>query len=49
MHFLLTRGSLKIRNPQPKTFFRVQTRRMSDLFEPLNSSLAQSVEELGRW
>jgi len=40
------------KNPQPPTknfFFRVQTRRLSDPFEPLNSSLAQSAEELGRW
>jgi len=27
----------------------VQTRRLADLFEPLNSSLAQSAEELWRW
>ena len=39
------------KNPQPSTknFFRVQSRRLADLFEPLNSSLAQSAEELGRW
>jgi len=29
-------------------FFQVQSTRLADLFEPLNSSLAQSVEELGR-
>jgi len=27
----------------------VQSTRLADLFEPLNSSLAQSAEELGRW
>jgi len=27
----------------------VQTRRLADLFEPLNSSLAQLVEELWCW
>jgi len=27
----------------------VQPTRLADLFEPLNSSLAQSVKELGRW
>jgi len=39
------------KNPQPPTkkIFWVQSRRLSDPFEPLNSSLAQSVEELGRW
>jgi len=36
-------------HPQPKNFFRVQSARLADLFEPLNSSLAQSAEELGRW
>jgi len=39
------------KNPDPnqKIFFRVQSRRLADAFEPLNSSLAQSAEELGRW
>ena len=32
-----------------KNFFRVQSTRLADPFEPLNSSLAQSTEELGRW
>jgi len=41
--------SQKIRNSQPKKFFRVQSKRLSDPFEPLNSSLAQSAGELGRW
>jgi len=35
--------------PQPKNFFRVQSRRLSDPFELLNSSLVQLAEELGRW
>jgi len=35
--------------PNQKIFFRVQSTRLADLFEPLNSSLAQSAEELGRW
>jgi len=39
------------KNPHPagKNFFRVQSTRLTDPFEPLNSSLAQSAEELGRW
>ena len=41
--------SQKIRNPQPKKLFWVQSTRLADLFEPLNSSLAQSAEELGHW
>jgi len=41
--------SQKICNPQPKTFFRVQTRKLTNIFEPLNSSLAQSTEELWCW
>jgi len=45
----LWRHSQKICNPQPKIFVRVQTRRLADPSELLNSSLAQSVEELGRW
>jgi len=28
-------------HPQPQNFFRVQSRRLADPFEPLNSSLAQ--------
>jgi len=38
-------------NPHPpgKNFFRVQSTRLADPFEPLNSSLAQMAEELGRW
>ena len=38
----------KTRNPQAKNFFRVQSTRLVDLFEPLNSCLAQSAEELRR-
>jgi len=38
------------KNPQTPTkkFFRVQSTRLADPFEPLSSSLAQSAEELGR-
>jgi len=36
-------------HPPTKDFFQVQSTRLADLFEPLNSSLAQSAEELGRW
>jgi len=32
-----------------KIFFRVQSTTLADPFEPLNSSLAQGAEELGRW
>jgi len=32
-----------------KNFFQVQSTRLADPFEPLNSSLAQSAEELGQW
>jgi len=35
--------------PNQKIFFRVQSRRLSDPCEPMNSSLAQSAEELGHW
>jgi len=45
----LWRQSQKIRNPQPKIFFQVQSTRLADPFELLNSSLVQSAEELGRW
>jgi len=45
----LWRQSQTIRTPQPKIFFRVQSTRLADPFEPLNSSLAQSTEELGSW
>jgi len=37
----------KIRTPQAKNFFRVQSTRLVDPFEPFNSSLAQSADELG--
>jgi len=36
-------------HPQPMKFFRVQSTRLANPFEPLNSSLVQSAEELGRW
>jgi len=45
----LLRQSQKIRTPNQKVFFRVQYIRLADPFEPMNSSLAQSAEELGRW
>jgi len=45
----LWRHSQKIHNLQPKIFSRVDSRRLSDPFEPLNSSLAQSAEELWLW
>jgi len=45
----LWRQSQTIRTPQPKKFCRVQSIRLADPFEPLNSSLAQSAEELERW
>jgi len=35
--------------PPTKNFFQVQTRRLVDPFEPLNSSLAQSAEEIWHW
>jgi len=34
--------------PNQKIFFRVQSTRLADPLEPLNSSLAQSTEQLGR-
>jgi len=39
----------KNQQPTPKIFFRVQTRRLADPFEPVNSSLAQSAKELWHW
>ena len=45
----LWRQSQKIRTPNQKIFFWVQSTRLADPFELLNSSLVQSVEELGRW
>jgi len=33
-------------HPPGKNFFQVQSTRLADPFEPLNSSLAQSAEEL---
>jgi len=47
-HYFIYDVTQKICNPQPK-FFRVQTRRQADAFEPLNSSLEQSAEELWCW
>jgi len=42
----LWRHSQKIRTPNQKFFFQVQSTRLADPFEPLNNSLAQSAEEL---
>jgi len=39
----------KKRIPQAKKFFRLQSTRLADPFELLNSFLAQWAEELGRW
>jgi len=36
-------------HPQPKNFFQVQSTRLADAFELMNSFLAQSVEELRSW
>jgi len=36
-------------HPQQKIVFRVQSTRLADPFEPLNSSLAQSAKELWCW
>jgi len=47
--FHLWRQSQKIPTPQPQNFFRDQSTRVADPFQPLNSSLAQSAEELGHW
>jgi len=35
--------------PKQKNFFQVQSTRLADPFEPLNSSPAQWAEELGHW
>jgi len=45
----LRRQSQKILIPNQKIFFQVQSIRLADPFQPLNSSLAQSAEELKRW
>jgi len=46
--FHVSRQSQKIHTPQPIIFW-VQSTRLVDSFESLNSSLAQSVQELGHW
>jgi len=46
---LLMMSVTKNPHPQPKIFFRVQSTKLADPFEPLNSSLAQSAEELEHW
>ena len=35
-----------IKNPKPKIFFSLLTRRIANFFEGLNSSLAQVTDEL---
>jgi len=39
----------KKKQPPTNIFFRVQTRRLADPFEGMNSSLAQLAEELWHW
>ena len=39
----------KSNTPQPKVNFECNLEKTGDQFEPLSSSLAQSVEELGCW
>jgi len=39
----------KSATPTKNLFFQVQTKRLGDPFKPLNSSLAQSTEELWHW
>jgi len=39
---------IKYLHPQTKNFFRVQSTRLANPFEPLNISLAQTAEVLGR-
>jgi len=46
---LMTSATNNLQPPTKKNFFRVQSTRLADPFEPLNSSLAQSAEELGCW
>jgi len=46
---LMTSVTKNLQHPTKKHFFRVQSIRLTDPFELLNSSLAQSAEELGRW
>ena len=45
---LMTSVTKKPHTPAKKIFW-VQSTRLADPFEPLNSSLAQSAEELGHW
>ena len=46
---LMTSLTKKPAPPREKIVFQVQSTRLADPFEPLNSSLAQWAEELGRW
>ena len=39
----------KSATPNQNISFEVQSTRLAKLFEPLNSSLVQLAEELGRW
>jgi len=41
--------SEKKQNPKPKNFFHCRLKRLAKSFEGLNSSLAQSAEELCDW
>jgi len=45
----MTSVTKKSATPNQKILFRVQSTRLVHPFEPLNSSLAQLAEELGRW
>jgi len=39
----------KSTTPNQEIFFQMQTKRLANPFEPLNSSLAQLAEELWHW
>jgi len=41
--------SQKSATPNQNNFFQVQSTRLANPFEPLNSSIAQSAKELERW
>jgi len=46
---LMTLVTKKTATPRQKIFFLVQSTRLANPFELLNSSLAQSAEELEHW
>jgi len=46
---LMTSLTKSPHSPAKKFLFQLESTRLADPFEPLNSSLAQSAEELGRW